>query len=51
MIASLDWFICVFTRKAALLSSEIEGTQATLTDIFSCENLNQPIETVVGDIE
>ncbi|NKB60990.1 MAG: hypothetical protein GKR95_02210 [Gammaproteobacteria bacterium] len=51
MIPSLDWFIYAFVRKEALLSSEIEGTQATLTDIFSYENLNQPGETTVEDVE
>ena len=51
MIPSLDWFIYAFIRKEALLSSEIEGTQATLTDIFSYENLNQPGETTVEDVE
>ena len=51
MIPSLDWFIYAFIRKEALLSSEIEGTQATLTDIFSYENLNQPGETAVKDVE
>ena len=28
MIPSMDWFIYAFVRKEALLSSEIEGTQA-----------------------
>ncbi len=51
MIPSLDWFIYAFIRKEALLSSEIEGTQATLTDIFSYENLNQPGDTTVEDVE
>ncbi len=51
MIPSLDWFIYAFVRKEALLSSEIEGTQATLTDIFSYEHLNQPGDSDVADIE
>ena len=51
MIPSLDWFIYAFIRKEALQSSEIEGTQATLTDVFSYENLNQPGDTTVDDVE
>ena len=42
MIPSLDWFVYAFICKEALLSSEIEGTQETLTDIFSYENIDQP---------
>ena len=51
MIPSLDWFVYAFIRKEALLSSEIEGTQATLTDVFSYENLDQPGDTTVEDVE
>lgn len=51
MIPSIDWFIYAFIRKEALLSSEIEGTQATLTDIFSYERLNQPGDSAVDDVE
>ena len=32
MVPSLDWFIYAFVRKEAVLSSQIEGTQATLVD-------------------
>jgi hypothetical protein len=35
MIPSLDWFIYAFVRKEALLSSEIEGTQAKLVDVLA----------------
>lgn len=51
MIPSIDWFIYALIRKEALLSSEIEGTQATLIDIFSYEHLNQPGDSAVDDIE
>ena len=51
MIPSIDWFIYAFIRKEALLSSEIEGTQATLTDIFSYEHLNQSGDSAIEDIE
>lgn len=37
MIPSLDWFIYAFVRKEAVLSSQIEGTQATLVDLLSFE--------------
>ena len=34
MIPSVDWFVYSFVRKEALLTSEIEGTQATLADVI-----------------
>jgi Fic family protein len=37
MIPSLDWFIYGFVRKEAVLSSQIEGTQATLVDLVEFE--------------
>jgi Fic family protein len=37
MIPSLDWFIYAFVRKEAVLSSQIEGTQATLMDLLNHE--------------
>jgi Fic family protein len=37
MVPSLDWFIYAFVRKEAVLSSQIEGTQATLVDLFAFE--------------
>jgi Fic family protein len=37
MVPSLDWFIYAFVRKEAVLSSQIEGTQATLLDLFNYE--------------
>ncbi len=48
MVPSLDWFIYAFVRKEAVISSQIEGTQATLIDLLcfeaqtSEENLNLP---------
>jgi hypothetical protein len=35
MVPSLDWFIYAFVRKEAVLSSQIEGTQATLVDLLT----------------
>src|SRR3954470_8511731 len=37
MVPSLDWFIYAFVRKEAVLSSQIEGTQATLVDLLNFE--------------
>jgi Fic family protein len=37
MVPSLDWFIYAFVRKEAVLSSQIEGTQATLLDLLNHE--------------
>ena len=37
MVPSLDWFIYAFVRKEAVVSSQIEGTQATLIDLFEYE--------------
>ena len=51
MIPSLGWFIYSFVRKEALLSSEIEGTQATLTDVLSYEQTGQPGGSDIADVE
>jgi Fic family protein len=37
MVPSLDWFIYAFVRKEAVLSSQIEGTQATLIGLLEYE--------------
>ena len=37
MVPSLDWFIYGFVRKEAVVSSQIEGTEATLVDLLSFE--------------
>jgi len=37
MVPSIDWFIYAFVRKEAVLSSQIEGTQATLIDLLTYE--------------
>lgn len=37
MVPSLDWFLYAFVRKEAVLSSQIEGTQATLIDLLAFE--------------
>ncbi|TXD37912.1 Fic family protein [Lujinxingia vulgaris] len=40
MVPSLDWFIYAFVRKEAVLSSQIEGTQATLLDLLNFEAMS-----------
>jgi Fic family protein len=37
MIPSVDWFLYAFVRKEAVISSQIEGTQATLIDLLTFE--------------
>ena len=37
MVPSLEWFIYAFVRKEAVLSSQIEGTQASLDDLLAYE--------------
>lgn len=37
MVPSLDWLIYAFVRKEAVVSSQIEGTQATLVDLLTFE--------------
>ncbi|MCP4896080.1 MAG: Fic family protein [bacterium] len=37
MIPSIDWFVYAFVRKEAVLSAQIEGTQATLMDLLEIE--------------
>ena len=37
MIPSLEWFLYAFVRKEAVISSQIEGTQASLVDLLTHE--------------
>jgi Fic family protein len=37
LVPSVDWLLYSAIRKEALLTSQIEGTQATLTDLFDVE--------------
>ena len=37
MVPSAEWFLYGFVRKEAVLSTEIEGTQATLRDVVTYE--------------
>ncbi len=51
MVPSLEWFIYAFVRKEAVITSQIEGTQATLIDLLTFESqqgvaLNHDVEEV-----
>lgn len=37
LVPSVDWFLYAFVRKEAVVSSQIEGTQATLDDLLRFE--------------
>lgn len=50
MVPSLDWFIYAFVRKEAVLSTQIEGTQATLVDLLSFEAATDD-EPMSADVE
>ncbi|MDR1939843.1 MAG: Fic family protein [Clostridiales bacterium] len=53
-LPDIDLFISAYVRKEALLSSQIEGTQATIEDIFGPEiesNTNQDIGDVINYIK
>ncbi len=41
MVPSVDWFLYGFIRKEAVVSSQIEGTQATLVDLVTYEATRQ----------
>jgi Fic family protein len=41
MVPSTDWFLYGFVRKEAVLTSQIEGTQATLRDVLTFEATQQ----------
>lgn len=56
MVPSVDWLLHAFVRKEAVLSSQIEGTQASLVDLFrfeSAENVapSPDVEEVCNYIE
>jgi Fic family protein len=37
MVPSVEWFVYAFVRKEAVISSQIEGTQASLSDLLHVE--------------
>ena len=53
-ISNIDLFISMYVRKEALMSSKIEGTQATLEDVLDPnleENTNRPVGDVINYIK
>lgn len=53
-ISNIELFVSMYVRKEALLSSQIEGTQATLDDILDPnieENTNQNVADVINYIK
>ena len=53
-IPNIELFVSMYVRKEALLSSQIEGTQATLDDILDPnieENTNQDVADVINYIK
>ncbi len=51
MVPSMEWFIYGFVRKEAVISSQIEGTQATLIDLLTYEATDRTGETLKADVE
>lgn len=51
MVPSLDWFIYGFVRKEAVISSQIEGTQASLIDLLTFEATDRAGESLKADVE
>ena len=53
-IPNINLFVSMYVRKEALLSSQIEGTQATLDDIFDPlldNNINADVSDVINHIK
>ena len=51
LVPSIEWFVYAFVRKEAVLSAQIEGTQATLVDVLAWEQAEQPGASNLDDIE
>lgn len=56
LLPNIDYIIAMYVRKEALLSSQIEGTQASLDGIFEYESQipiknTQDVEEVVNYIK
>ena len=49
LVPSVDWLLYGAIRKEALLTSQIEGTQATLTDLFGGSQFPPVVPTGSGD--
>lgn len=50
LVPSVEWFVYAFVRKEAVLSAQIEGTQATLMDLLEVEASGEaPVDADVSD--
>ena len=49
LVPSIEWFVYAFVRKEAVLSAQIEGTQATLMDLLEVEASGE--EPTDADVE
>ena len=50
LVPSVDWFLYAFVRKEAVLSSQIEGTQATLIDLLNFESGNEQANPDITEV-
>ena len=50
LVPSVDWFLYAFVRKEAVLSSQIEGTQATLVDLLNFESGNEQASPDITEV-
>jgi len=51
LVPSVDWFVYAFVRKEAVLSAQIEGTQATLMDLLEVEASGEaPVDADVEEV-
>lgn len=56
LVPSVEWFVYAFVRKEAVLSAQIEGTQATLMDLLALEASDEPpadadVEEICGYVD
>ena len=50
MVPSAEWFIYAFMRKEAVISSQIEGTQATLVDLLAFDAKAEALSGPEADV-
>lgn len=51
LVPSVEWFVYAFVRKEAVLSAQIEGTQATLMDLLEVEASGEaPLDADVAEV-
>ncbi|MCK6521602.1 Fic family protein [Myxococcota bacterium] len=51
LVPSIEWFVYAFVRKEAILSAQIEGTQATLMDLLNIEASSEaPVDADVEEV-